>query len=63
MTDRRSFLRMTVVSAVGILVAGCDRISQTMWGPNMLGKAEGLNRRVQALLSPSSSMAKEYAEA
>lgn len=63
MTDRRSFMRMTLMGAAGLLVAGCDRISQTAWGSNVLGKAEGLNRRVQALLSPSSSMAKEYAEA
>ena len=29
----------------------------------MLNKAQGLNRRVQALLAPSSAMAKEYTEA
>ncbi|WP_114240598.1 molybdopterin-binding protein [Dyella sp. C9] len=63
MTDRRSFVRMAIVGAAGILVAACDRISQSAWGPNVLGKAEGLNRRVQALLSPSSSMAREYGEA
>lgn len=63
MSDRRSFLRMSVMSTVGLLVAGCDRISQTLWGPSVLDKAEGLNRRVQALLSPSSSMAREYTEA
>lgn len=63
MTDRRSFLRMTMAGAAGMLVAGCDRISQTAWGADTLGKAEGLNRRVQALLSPSGSMAREYTEA
>lgn len=63
MTDRRSFLRLAIAGAAGILVAGCDRISQTAWGPEVLSKAEGLNRRVQALLSPSNSMAKEYSEA
>jgi DMSO/TMAO reductase YedYZ molybdopterin-dependent catalytic subunit len=63
MTDRRSFLRMALLGTAGILVAGCDRISQSGWGTRVLGSAEGLNRRVQALLAPSSSMAKEYSEA
>jgi len=54
---------MTMAGAAGMLVAGCDRISQTAWGADTLGKAEGLNRRVQALLSPSGSMAREYTEA
>jgi DMSO/TMAO reductase YedYZ molybdopterin-dependent catalytic subunit len=63
MTDRRSFLRMTLLGAAGLVVAGCDKISQSSWGPKILGKAEGLNRRVQALLAPSSAMAKEYTEA
>ena len=63
MTDRRSFLRMAIAGTAGLLLAGCDRISESSWGPKVLGKAEGLNRRVQALLAPSSSMAKEYTEA
>ena len=63
MTDRRSFLRMVVMGTASLIVAGCDRISQSSWGPKVLGKAEGLNRRVQALLAPSSAMAKEYTEA
>jgi len=63
MTDRRSFLRMAIMGTAGIVVAGCDRISQSRWGTRVLGSAEGLNRRVQALLAPSSAMAKEYSEA
>jgi len=63
MTDRRSFLRMVIMGTASLIVAGCDRISQSSWGPKVLGKAEGLNRRVQALLAPSSAMAKEYTEA
>ncbi|HEY2623622.1 MAG TPA: molybdopterin-dependent oxidoreductase [Dyella sp.] len=54
---------MAVMGAAGIALAGCDRISQSGWGTRVLGSAEGLNRRVQALLSPSSTMAKEYSEA
>ncbi len=63
MTDRRSFLRMAIMGTAGLLVAGCDRISQSSWGPKVLGKAEGLNRRVQALLAPSSAMAQEFSAA
>ena len=63
MTDRRSFLRIAIMGTASLIVAGCDRISQSDWGPKVLNKAEGLNRRVQALLSPSSAMAKEYTEA
>ena len=63
MTDRRSFLRVVIMGTASLIVAGCDRISQSSWGPKVLGKAEGLNRRVQALLAPSSAMAKEYTEA
>ena len=51
------------MGAAGLVVAGCDKISQSSWGPKVLNKAEGLNRRVQALLAPSSAMAKEYTEA
>ena len=63
MTDRRSFLRMAILGSAGLLAAGCDKISQSSWGPKVLGKAEGLNRRVQALLAPSSAMAQEFTEA
>jgi DMSO/TMAO reductase YedYZ molybdopterin-dependent catalytic subunit len=54
---------MAIMGTAGLLVAGCDRISQSSWGPKVLGKAEGLNRRVQALLAPSSAMAQEFSEA
>lgn len=63
MTDRRSFIRMAIMGTAGVIIAGCDRISQSDWGPKVLNKAQGLNRRVQALLAPSSAMAKEYTEA
>ena len=63
MTDRRSFLRMAGMGAAGIFLAGCDRISQSSLGARVLNSAEGLNRRVQALLSPSRAMARDYTEA
>ena len=63
MTDRRSFLRLAIGGAASLVLAGCDRISESSWGPKVLNKAQGLNRRVQALLAPSSALAKEYTEA
>jgi len=63
MTDRRSFLRLAVGGVASLVLAGCDRISESSWGPKVLNKAQGLNRRVQSLLAPSSAMAKEYTEA
>lgn len=63
MTDRRSFLRMAAAGSAGLLLGGCDAISQSSWGPKVLSSAEGLNRRVQALVAPSSTMAREYSEA
>lgn len=63
MTDRRSFLRLAIAGAASLVVAGCDKISESSWGPKVLNKAQGLNRRVQALLAPSSAMAREYTEA
>jgi DMSO/TMAO reductase YedYZ molybdopterin-dependent catalytic subunit len=52
------------VQAVGLMVlAGCDRLSQTGWFPRILGGAEGLTRGVQRLVAPRRAMAREYAEA
>ena len=63
MTDRRHFLRAALAGLGGALLAGCDRISGSDTGMKVLAAGEALNRRVQALLSPSSAMAQEYTEA
>lgn len=63
MNDRRSFLRMALMGSAGLLVAGCDKISQSSWGPKVLDSAEGLNHRVQSLLTPADGLAREYTEA
>jgi DMSO/TMAO reductase YedYZ molybdopterin-dependent catalytic subunit len=62
MTDRRSFLRTTLMGFAGAFLVGCDRISQSATGTRVLESAEGVTRRVQKLLSPSRAMAREYAE-
>lgn len=63
MTDRRRFLRTTVMALGGALVAGCDRISGSDTGVKVLEAGEAVSRRVQRLLSPSRALAKEYTEA
>ena len=61
--DRRRFM-IRSIQTVGLMVlAGCDRLSQSEWFPKILGGAEGLTRRVQRLLSPRRALAPEYTEA
>lgn len=45
-----------------ILLAGCDNLSRSEWFPRLLGRAEGLTRGVQRLITPRRAMAREYAE-
>lgn len=61
-TDRRHFLR-TALAAMGAgLLAGCDRLSQTEWAPNVLAKAETLSHAAQRALTRN-ALAREYTEA
>ena len=62
MSDRRQFLRTTLLALGGATIAGCDRISESETGPRVLDSAEAVNRRVQHFLSPSQALAREYAE-
>jgi DMSO/TMAO reductase YedYZ molybdopterin-dependent catalytic subunit len=63
MTDRRGFLRKTLLALGAATLAGCDRISGSETGAKVLESAEGVTRRVQRFLSPSRALAKEYTEA
>src|ERR1700755_1751306 len=63
MTDRRDFLRKTLLAVGGAALAGCDRISDSDTGAKVLESAEGVTRRVQHFLSPSRALAREYTEA
>ncbi|MBI3995659.1 MAG: molybdopterin-dependent oxidoreductase [Nitrospirae bacterium] len=46
-----------------LLLAGCDKLSQSEWFPRLLGSAEGLTRGVQRIVTPRKAMAREYDEA
>src|ERR1700754_776588 len=62
MSDRREFLRTTLLALGGATLAGCDRISESETGPRILESDEAVNRRVQRFLSPSKALAREYTE-
>lgn len=60
MTDRRGFLKAAIASALGVVVSGCDRISDSDTGTRILGVAEDATRRVQGLVSPATRLAQEF---
>ena len=60
--DRRHWLRAAGASALGLVLAGCNKISEAPPVVNFLSSAEGLNRRVQRLLLWRKSLAREFAE-
>ena len=61
-SDRRRFLRNALTLAGAGLLAGCDRLSQTEWAPDVLAKAETLSHTVQRALTRN-ALAREYTEA
>jgi DMSO/TMAO reductase YedYZ molybdopterin-dependent catalytic subunit len=62
-TSRRSFLRRAGVAAAGMLVAGCDALSQQPGFVKLLAAAEHVSRTVHRTLAPRRSMAQEFTEA
>jgi DMSO/TMAO reductase YedYZ molybdopterin-dependent catalytic subunit len=62
-TSRRTFLRRAGVAAAGMLVAGCDALSQSPGFVKALSAAEHLSRSVHRALTPRRAMAQEFTEA
>ena len=60
--DRRGWLRAAGASALGLILAGCDKVAESPGVVNLLSSAEGLNQRVQRLLLWRKSLAREFAE-
>jgi DMSO/TMAO reductase YedYZ molybdopterin-dependent catalytic subunit len=60
--DRRRFIVRAAQAAGLLLLTGCDNLSRSDWFPQVLGRAEGLTRRMQRLIMPRRAMAREYAE-
>jgi DMSO/TMAO reductase YedYZ molybdopterin-dependent catalytic subunit len=58
---RRTFIR-AFAGAGAILVAGCNKLSQTEWFPKLLSNTEVLTRKAQRAILPRKSMAQEFPE-
>ena len=60
---RRQWLARAVGGAGAALLAGCDRVSQSSWGPKILGAGESVTHAAQRLVLTRKSMAEEFGEA
>lgn len=60
---RRQFLGRMLATSGSLLLAGCDRLSQTEWFPQMLSSAEKLTQVAQKLIVPRRAMAQEFSPA
>lgn len=63
MTDqksRRKFLTRALAIGTPIVLAGCDRISQSKWGASILGVGETLDRAVRRVIGARVAMAQEF---
>jgi DMSO/TMAO reductase YedYZ molybdopterin-dependent catalytic subunit len=60
---RRRFLARTLAAAGTLLVAGCERLSQSVWFPKVLGAGEAASSAVAHAITSRKSMAQEFTEA
>ena len=58
--SRRQFFRVTLGAAATLLLAGCEKLSQTEWVPKLLGAGESLNQKVHGILGGRRAMAQEF---
>lgn len=62
-TGRRRFLSQLLTASGSLLLAGCDRLSQSEWFPKVLSSAEKLTQAAQKLIVPRRAMAQEFSPA
>ena len=60
---RRRFLARTLGATGALLLAGCNKLSQTEWFPQVLGTGEKASAALAHLLTSRTSMAQEFTEA
>jgi DMSO/TMAO reductase YedYZ molybdopterin-dependent catalytic subunit len=60
---RRRFMGRVLATGSGLLLAGCDRLSQSEWFPKVLSSAEKLTQAAQKLIVPRRAMAQEFSPA
>jgi DMSO/TMAO reductase YedYZ molybdopterin-dependent catalytic subunit len=61
--SRRGFLVRSVSVIGGLLLAGCDRLSNSRWFTRMLAVAESLNEAAKKATDTRLAMAQEFSEA
>ena len=58
--DRRRFFARILAASGAFLLAGCDRLSQSKWFPQLLAQGEKLSAGAQHLVTSRTSMAQEF---
>ena len=61
--DRRRFLARAVGAAGAMMLAGCNKLSQTEWFPKVLGVGEKASAAAASLVTSRRSMAQEFTPA
>ncbi len=61
-SDRRNFILRILASASALVLAGCEKVSRSSWGPKVLGLGEGVTREAQRVLTPRTALAQEFSE-
>ncbi|HSZ74501.1 MAG TPA: molybdopterin-dependent oxidoreductase [Rhizomicrobium sp.] len=62
-SSRRKFLARAAATMSAAVLAGCDKISQSTWGPNVLRGAEQLTHMVQRAITNRHALAPEFTKA
>ncbi len=60
--SRRGILKSLLAGASAVVLAGCDKLSNTSWFPKLLGMGEKMAYGVHRLIIPRKSMAQEFTE-
>ena len=60
---RRRFFGRTIGAAGALVLAGCNKLSQTEWFPKILGVGEKASEAAAHLVTSRNSMAQEFSEA
>jgi DMSO/TMAO reductase YedYZ molybdopterin-dependent catalytic subunit len=63
LSSRRRFLARALTATGALLLAGCERLSESQWFPKVLAAGERLSEAAQTLVTGRKAMAQEFAEA
>src|ERR1700745_1160267 len=59
---RRSLLTRTFAGACALTLAGCQKLSESVWFSNILATGERVTYKAQRLILPRRAMAQEFTE-